>query len=88
MFWSNNKAASVAAENAALQSQLESAKRRITELMLENFQQANEIRMLREYRGGADAELPRPKWATGTHVKTLAAPANSQVTPFYKKAAC
>jgi hypothetical protein len=45
------KVSNPAAELAALKSQLENARRRITELTLENIQQANEIVMLRDYRG-------------------------------------
>jgi len=45
------KVAGPAAELAALKSQLENARRRITDLTLENIQQANEISVLRDYRG-------------------------------------
>ena len=47
-----------AAEIATLKSQLESAKRRITELTLDNIQKANEIAVLQDYRG-ISADVPR-----------------------------
>jgi uncharacterized caspase-like protein len=46
----------LAAEVAALKSQLESAKRRITDLTLDNIQQANEIVILKGYRGAPDGQ--------------------------------
>jgi hypothetical protein len=54
--WQNS-----AAEIASLRNQLESAKRRITELTLDNIQKANEIAVLQDYRGTpADFAQPVP----------------------------
>jgi hypothetical protein len=73
------RAASSAAEVSALKTQLESAKRRITELTLENIQQANEIVMLKDYRGTQAPEPPRPILAIGRDMVMPEAPANSEI---------
>ena len=74
-------AESPAAEIAALKSQLESARRRITELTLDNIQKANEIAVLQDYRG-APVEFFRPVLAPllaiGKDMAIPAAPANSE----------
>lgn len=73
------KAAVIAAELSALQSQLESARRRITELTLENIQQANEICVLKDYRGAPAAEPARPILAIGREMPEPPLAANSEI---------
>lgn len=79
MFWFSKKAAGDAADMAALKGQLESAKRRITELLLENIQLANDIQMLEEHRDLPMASAPRPVLAIGKNMAMLAEPANSEI---------
>lgn len=79
------KVGSPAAELAALKSQLESARRRITELTLENIQQANEIVMLQDYRGGT-VESARPMLMLGREI-TIPAAANSEIGLLFSAAA-
>lgn len=67
-----------AQEIAALTRQLETAKRRITELALQNIQQAEEITRLAEYRG-IKAEAPGPRPAAGREAARPAAPANTEM---------
>jgi hypothetical protein len=73
------KVASSTAEVSALKTQLESAKRRITELTLENIQQANEIVMLKDYRGAPTPEPVRPILAIGRDMVMPEPPANSEI---------
>jgi hypothetical protein len=74
-FWSFKKSDAIASDTASLTSQLESAKRRITELMLENIQQAAEIQRLQEWRISPPA---RPVLASSAEVTRLPARANSE----------
>ena len=80
------KVASPAAEIAALKSQLENARRRITELTLDNIQQANEIVMLQDYRGGT-AESARPMLMLGREVTMPVSAANSETGILFSTAA-
>lgn len=59
------------AEIMALRRQLDCAKRRITELTLDNIQKTNEIAMLQDYRGISSA-MP------GKNMAVPAKPANSE----------
>lgn len=73
------KGNSAAAEVEALQNQLESAKRRITELTLENIQLANEVAQLKDYRG---TPAPQPARSILATVKEMTAPpiaANTEI---------
>lgn len=79
MFSFVKKAGGQAAEIAALKSQLESARRRITELMLENIQQANEIATLQDYRGTVVHEAVRPILAIGKEMPMPGFAANSEI---------
>jgi len=79
MFSFAKKVEAPAAEIAALKSQLDSARRRITELTLENIQQANEIIMLKEYRGVPAPEVRRPILATGKEMTMPSFAANSEI---------
>ncbi len=76
-----------AAEIAALKSQLESARRRITELTLDNIQQANEIVMLNEYRGTPVPEAARPILVRGREMTIPASVANSEIGILFSAAA-
>ncbi len=76
----------LAARIAALESQLENAKRRITELTLENIQQAHEIVMLNEYRGPM-LEIPRPMLMVGRDMTIPAPAANSEIGLLFSRAA-
>ncbi len=67
-----------AAEIAALQRQLECARLRITELTLDNIQKANEIVMLKDYRG-MPSGTPRLIRAAGKERTMPAIPANSEI---------
>jgi hypothetical protein len=87
MFSFAKRVDSRAAEMAALKNQLESAKRRITELTLENIQQANEIVMLHEYRGAPIVEAPRPILAIGKDMTMPAFAANSEIGLLFSAAA-
>jgi hypothetical protein len=81
------KAGSPAAEIAALKSQLENARRRITTLTLENIQQANEISMLQDYRGGTPAESVRPMVMIGREITIPTSVANSEIGILFSAAA-
>ena len=74
-----------AAELAALKSQLENARRRITDLTLENIQQANEISVLRDYRG-ATPGAARPMRKLGREIAFPAA-ANAEIDVLFSAAA-
>lgn len=71
------KPAGERAEIAALMRQLESARRRITELTLEAIQQADEIARLKDYRGVP--EISRPVLAIGKEMSLPALAANSEI---------
>ena len=79
MFLFFKKTATAAAEVAALRRQLETAKRRITDLTLENIQQANEIMTLQQYGVVREVEFPRPVVMIGKDMTIPAAPANSEI---------
>jgi hypothetical protein len=65
------------AEIAALKSQLENARRRITELTLETIQQANAISVLQDYRG-ATPETIRQMLRLGRNISLPAVAANAE----------
>jgi hypothetical protein len=75
-----------AVQVAALQSQLENARRRITELTLENIQQAHEIVMLNDYRGITVSEAPRPMLMVGREMTIPAPAANSEIGLLFSRA--
>ena len=79
MFSFAKKADGQAAEIAALKGQLENARRRITELMLENIQQANEIATLKDYRGAPVPEAARPILAMGKDMPMPGPAANTEI---------
>jgi hypothetical protein len=87
MFSFAKKVDAPAAEIAALKSQIESARRRITELTLENIQLANEIVMLKEYRGAPIAEPVRPILAIGKEMPMPGFAANSEIGMLFHAAA-
>ncbi len=87
MFSFAKKLDAPAAQIAALRSQLESARRRITELTLDNIKQANEIVMLKDYRGMTVSETPRPMLMVGREMTIPAPAANSAIGLLFNKAA-
>jgi hypothetical protein len=74
-----------AAELAALKSQLENARRRITDLTLENIQQANEISVLQDYRG-VPPEAARRMRKLGREIAFHATAANSETDVLFNAA--
>jgi phosphopantetheine adenylyltransferase len=81
------KVDSAASQIAALQSQVENARRRITELTLENIQQAHEIVMLNDYRGMTVSETPRPMLMVGREMTIPAPAANSEIGLLFTRVA-
>jgi hypothetical protein len=87
MFSFAKKVDAPAVQIAALQSQLENARRRITELTLDNIKQANELVMLKDYRGMGATETPRPMLMIGREMTIPAAAANSEIGLLFTRAA-
>ena len=84
-FWFSKKIDNTAAEIATLQRQLESARRRITQLTLDNMQQAHEIRRLREFRGH-EPQPPEPSLIGALRQAELPQPANTQIGLLFERA--